>query len=147
MKLRSLAFGICLAVGGLLCLIGSSTDAQSKIINNGPFVFVNGPFPANDFHAVFTGSGGTLFGPRLLIGPPRARITARGNEVDIVFPNPVAPGGTISFTVLSRFPIQSYGAYWTWNGAPVWPAFAGAVPEPKAKPAPKPRSKAKPKSE
>jgi len=93
----------------------------------GPFNFVNRTgLTVNDFHAVFTGTGGTLNNPQMILGPAGAVIAAQGNEVDIVFPTPVAPAGAIAFTVHSRFmPIQVYSAWWTINGQPVGPATDG----------------------
>jgi hypothetical protein len=90
----------------------------------GPFNFVNNtPGAVNDFHAVFSNTGGTLCNPVMTAGPPGAVITASGNQVDIIFPTPVPAGGTIGFTVNSQFvPISLQYAWWTVNNVPVGPA-------------------------
>jgi hypothetical protein len=90
----------------------------------GPYTFVNStPIPVNDLHVVFSGSGGTLNNPAITAGPADAIISAQGNQVDVVFPTPVAPGATVGFTVRSRFlPISAQYGWWTINGEPVAPA-------------------------
>jgi hypothetical protein len=106
-----------------------NNDAHSRA-GKSTFAFSNRTqISANDFHAVFTGSGGTLHSPRMTKGPRGAVITAKDNEVDITFPTPAPPGGQIGFSVRSRFvPIQFYYGYWTLNG---WPLLPPAFPDPK----------------
>jgi hypothetical protein len=90
----------------------------------GPYSFGNTTTAAlNDLHVVFRGTGGTLNNPRLTAGPLDAIISAQGNQVDIVFPTPIAPGGSVGFTVKSRFlPITFDHGWWTLNGEAIVPA-------------------------
>lgn len=90
----------------------------------GPYSFANTtPVALNDLHVVFRGSGGTLNSPRMTAGPPDANISAQDNQVDIVFPTPVSPGGSVSFTVKSRFlPVSFDHGWWTLNGEASFPA-------------------------
>jgi hypothetical protein len=94
---------------------------QPPALVEGQYIFINRTGQTvNDFHAVFTGSGGTLSNPKITAGTPDAVISAQGNTVDIVFPTPIPNGAPIAFTVQSRFvPIQLYSAWWTINGEPV----------------------------
>ena len=97
---------------------------QPPLLVQGAYIFINRTGrTVNDFHAVFTGSGGTLCNPQVTAGTPDEVISAHGNQVDIVFPTPIPNGAPIAFTVQSRFvPIQLYSAWWTFNGEPVGPA-------------------------
>jgi hypothetical protein len=90
----------------------------------GPYSFANTTQgPLNDLHVVFRGTGGSLNNPRITAGPPGAQISAQGNQVDIVFPTPVNPGASVSFTVKSRFlPITFDHGWWTLNGDAIVPA-------------------------
>ena len=90
----------------------------------GPYSFANTtPVALNDLHVVFRGSGGTLNSPRMTAGPSDASISTQDNQVDVVFPTPVTPGASVSFTVKSRFLPVSFGyGWWTLNGEASFPA-------------------------
>ncbi|MDH5256984.1 MAG: PEP-CTERM sorting domain-containing protein [Gammaproteobacteria bacterium] len=99
--------------------------------NATPFTFsASNPFDqrANDFHAVFTGTGGTLSNPVLLENAPGAEapttLTTSFNELDIAWQekagNGVEKGESIKFKFESAHaPVEPYSYTWTFNGADV----------------------------
>jgi hypothetical protein len=119
-----------------LCMLAADTgvgklDAKELMRSYSfRFAFANKTtFFANDFHATFRGTGGTLHNPRITRGPKNAQITAHDNQVDIFFPTPVAPGGLTGFSVVSNFRnVQFDSGYWTLWGFPLLPP---AVPNPR----------------
>ena len=93
----------------------------------GPFRFTNyiEDVSADDFHAQFTHTGGSLFDPQMTEGPPGATITIApdGRQVNIMFPTPVPTGGRIGFTLKSEFsPIEFESGWWTLGGTNIGPA-------------------------
>lgn len=70
------------------CLIGYTIQMPIQ----GPFCFKNTTGkPVTDLHVIFTGTGRLLRNPQIVAGP-KGKITATGNQVNILWRRPVAPG-------------------------------------------------------
>jgi hypothetical protein len=136
MPKRSFAMAIAMALFASIAF--SSPSKAGTYITK--VVTLNGGAPADDFEAIFTGTGGSVSDITVQIsGAPvgATKVISSGSGVEIDFSSPLATGAGVSFSFETDFGnIGLSSAVWTFkSGAPVNAPFTGiisttAVPEP-----------------